>query len=78
MLSVIFLVKDNAAEEFNGALRVITGRNRGRFARTNQTKLQVVCSAYQKKKRKEKKNQNNPSSLPFPLLSSPLPGVHFK
>lgn len=75
MLSVIFLVKDNTAEEFNGALRVITGRNRERFARTNPTKLLVVCSAYHKKK---KKNQNNPSSLPLPLLSSPLSGVHFK
>lgn len=65
MLSAIFLVKDNAAEEFNGAVRVITERNTERFVRAHQKKLQVVCSAYQKK------NQNNLSSLPIPIFSPP-------
>lgn len=48
MLSVIFLVKDNAVEEFNGAIRVITGRSRERFVHAHQKKLHVVCSAYKK------------------------------
>lgn len=45
MLSVIFFVKDNATEEFNGPVRVITER----FVHAHQKKLAVVCSAYKKR-----------------------------
>lgn len=70
MLSVIFLVKDNAAEQFNGPITVITGRSRDRFVRAHQKKLQVVCSVSRKRIR---------IICPlFPSLSSLLPGAHSK
>lgn len=53
MLSVIFLVKDNAAEEFNGAVRVITGRRRERFVCAHRKKLRVVFRSLQGGKEKE-------------------------
>lgn len=49
MQSVIFLLKDNAAEQFNGPVSVITGRSGERSVRAHQKKLQVVCSAYKKR-----------------------------
>lgn len=43
-------VKDNAAEEFNGALRLITGRRGGGvFACVHQKKLQVTSGAHKNK-----------------------------
>lgn len=71
MLSVIFLAKDNATEEFNGPVRVIIERSRERFVCMHQKKLQVVCSAYKKKRIR----------IICPLLPSPaslLPSVHPK
>ncbi len=64
MLSVIFLVKDNAAEEFNGAVRVITGRRREKFVCAHQKKLQVICSA-----NKKESEWSVLSSHPHPLFS---------
>lgn len=65
MLSVIFLVKDNAAEKFNGPIREVTVRSRERFLSAHQKKLEVVCSTSKKKRR------NNLSSLAIPCFSPP-------
>lgn len=63
MLSVIFLVKDNATEEFNEPIRVITER----FVHAHQKKLQVVCNAHKKRIR---------IICPLlPCLASLLPGA---